>query len=250
MTSWSDLFSELDRWPAGKATFWWRDDDATIRTSALARLLALSELPLSIAVVPAHMRVSLADQIAEPRIDVLQHGFSHTNYQTDEQKKAELGDGRPLAAIQEELRRGWQRLSVLYGKRALPVLVPPWNRIDDKLAATLPSLGYGGLSAGLEPREMKGDGLIRNNVHIDIVDWTKQPRCFAGEAVPLDHAVSHLAARRTGEADADETTGFLTHHLAMDDASFAFAAEFLKRTSAHPAVQWRAARDIFAVVKS
>jgi hypothetical protein len=253
MTSWSDLFGELDRWPAGKATFWWRDDDATIRTAALARLLALSDLPLAIAVVPGHMRVSLAEQIAEPRIDVLQHGFTHTNYQADDQKKAELGDGRPLAAIQEELRRGWQRLSVLYGKRALPVLVPPWNRIDDKLAATLPGLGYVGLSAGLEPREAPGeapgDGLIRNNTHIDIVDWTKEPRCFAGETVALDHAVSHLAARRTGKADSEETTGFLTHHLAMDDESFSFAAEFLKRTAAHPAVQWRAARDIFAAGK-
>jgi len=249
MTGWNDLFSELDRWPAGKATFWWRDDDATIRTPALARLLALSDLPLAIAVVPGHMRVSLAEQIAEPRIDVLQHGFSHTNYQPDEQKKAELGNGRPLAAIQEELRRGWQRLSVLYGKRALPVLVPPWNRIDPKLAATLPSLGYVGLSAGLEPRESPGDGLIRNNAHIDIVDWTKQPRRFAGETVAFDHAVSHLVARRTGEVDSEEATGFMTHHLAMDDESFSFAAEFLKRTSAHPAVQWRAARDIFAAGK-
>jgi hypothetical protein len=249
MTGWNDLFSELDRWPAGKATFWWRDDDATIRTPALARLLALSDLPLAIAVVPGHMRVSLAEQIAEPRIDVLQHGFSHTNYQPDEQKKAELGSGRPLATIQEELRRGWQRLSVLYGKRALPVLVPPWNRIDPKLAATLPSLGYVGLSAGLEPRESPGDGLIRNNAHIDIVDWTKQPRRFAGETVAFDHAVSHLVARRTGEVDSEEATGFMTHHLAMDDESFSFAAEFLKRTSAHPAVQWRAARDIFAAGK-
>ena len=114
MTGWSDLISELDRWPAGKATFWWRDDDATIRSERLARLLALPDLPLSIAVVPAHMRVSLAEQIDQPRIDVLQHGFAHTNYQTDESKKAELGDARPLAAIQEELARGWQRLSVLY----------------------------------------------------------------------------------------------------------------------------------------
>ncbi|HEY2889382.1 MAG TPA: polysaccharide deacetylase family protein [Dongiaceae bacterium] len=253
MTGWNDLFAELDRWRAGKATFWWRDDDATIRTPALARLLALSDLPLSIAVVPACMRVSLAEQIAEPRIDVLQHGFSHTNYQSDDSKKAELGDARPLPVIQEELRRGWQRLSVLFGKRALRVLVPPWNRIDATLAATLPSLGYVGLSAGLEPRkaspEAGGDGLIRTNTHIDIVDWTKQPRCFAGETVALDHAVGHLAARRTGEADSEEATGFMTHHLAMDDDSFSFAAEFLKRTAAHPAVQWRAARDIFAVGK-
>ncbi len=248
MTGWNDLISELDRWPAGKATFWWRDDDATIRTERLARLLALPDLPLAIAVVPAHMRVSLAEQIDQPRIDVLQHGFAHTNYQADESKKAELGDARPLAAIQEELARGWQRLSVLYGKRALRVVVPPWNRIDDKVAAGLSAQGYIGLSID-HPRKPKDDGLIRANTHIDIIDWAAEPRCFAGESFCLDAAVTHLAQRRTGEADSEEPTGLLTHHLAMDDASFAFTAEFLKCTAAHPAVQWRAARDIFAIGK-
>jgi hypothetical protein len=248
MTGWSDLISELDRWPAGKATFWWRDDDATIRTERLARLLALPALPLSIAVVPANMRVSLAEQIADPRIDVLQHGFAHTNYQTDELKKAELGDARPLPAIQEELARGWQRLSVLYGKRALRVVVPPWNRIDDKVTAGLSGQGYVGLSID-GPRAAKDDGLIRANIHIDLIDWTAQPRRFAGEGFCLDAAVTHLVKRRTGEVDGEEPTGLLTHHLAMDDAGFAFTDDFLTRTSAHPAVQWRAARDIFAAGK-
>ncbi len=41
---------------AGVADFWWRDDDATTRTPALERLLALSttpRLPLALAVIPA-----------------------------------------------------------------------------------------------------------------------------------------------------------------------------------------------------
>ena len=194
------------------------------------------------------MRVSLAEQIDQPRIDVLQHGFTHTNYQADESKKAELGDGRPLAAVQEELARGWQRLSVLYGKRALRVVVPPWNRIDDRVTAGLSGLGYVGLSID-HPRKPKDDGLIRANTHIDIIDWAAEPRCFAGESFCLDAAVTHLAQRRTGEADSEEPTGLLTHHLAMDDASFAFTAEFLKCTAAHPAVRWRPARDIFTIGK-
>jgi hypothetical protein len=245
VTSWPDLFAELDRWPAGAATFWWRDDDATIRTTKLARLLALSDQPLAIAVVPARMRVSLAEQISEPRIDVLQHGFSHTNHQPPEEKKTELGDARPLASVTEELRRGWQRLSVMYGKRALRVVVPPWNRIAEPVIAALPGLGYVGLSID-HPRVNKDDGLIRANCHIDIIDWEAETRGFVGEDVCLNAAVMHLTMRRTGEADKEEPTGLLTHHLAMDDAGFAFTAEFIKRTAAHPAVQWRRARDIFA----
>lgn len=247
-TTWSDLFTELDRWPAGAATFWWRDDDATARNDRLARLLALSDRPLAIAVIPAFMRVTLTEQIDQPRIDVLQHGFSHTNYQPAKDKKTELGDARPASVVADDLRRGWQRLSVLYGKRALRVVVPPWNRIANGVVEALPGLGYVGLSID-RPRENKADGLIRANTHIDIIAWEANPRRFIGEDFCLNAAVTHLTKRRTGEADMGEPTGLLTHHLAMDDAGFAFTAEFLKRTAAHPAVQWRAARDIFAVGK-
>ena len=247
MTSWDDLFAELDRWPAGKATFWWRDDDATIRTDRLARLLQLSDLPLSIAVIPARMRLSLAGQIDEPRIDVLQHGFAHTKHEQPP-AKAELGSARPISAVQEELLRGWQRLSTLYGRKALQALVPPWNRIDAPLVPTLASLGYVGLSVD-KPRKRVDDGLVRANVHVDIIDWSVQPRRFIGEAACLEAAVAHLAQRRSGEVDGDEPTGILTHHLVMDDAAYAFTGEFLRRTAAHPAAKWLAAREIFPVGK-
>ena len=244
MTPWERLFAELDLWSVGKATFWWRDDDATIRTAALDRLLALAELPLALAVVPAHMRVSLADRLAGSRVDVLQHGFSHANHQPESDKQAELGDARPIPVMQEELARGWQRLTTLFGRRALHVLVPPWNRIDAALVATLSAQGYAGLSTS-QPREAVSDGLFRANSHIDIIDWLKRPRGFVGLEAALDQAIAHLAARRTGEADGLEPTCLLTHHLAMNDDAFAFAEAFLTRTAAHPAVQWLAARDIF-----
>jgi hypothetical protein len=35
----------------------------------------------------------------------------------------------------------------------------------------------------------------------------------------------------------------------MDAAAFAFMAELLARSAAHDAVQWRAARDIFAPIR-
>ncbi len=248
MTAWQKFFAELDRWPAGKATFWWRDDDASIRTAALERLLGLADLPLAVAVVPAHMRVNLAERLADSRVDVLQHGFSHANHQPRGEKRAELGDARPLAIMQEELARGWQRLETLFGRRALRVLVPPWNRIDERLVATLAGRGYVGLSTS-QPRGAPFDGLYRANTHIDIVDWFKQPRGFIGLETALGLATDHLARRRAGAVDAEEPTGLLTHHLVMDDAAFAFSAEFLTRSAAHPAVQWRAARDIFPAVR-
>jgi hypothetical protein len=244
MSSWEEFFAELDLWPAGKATFWWRDDDATASSPSLDRLLALPNLPLALAVVPAHMRLTLAERLAGSRVDVLQHGFTHDNHQPSSDKKAELGNARPLALMQEELARGWQRLAALFGRRALRVLVPPWNRIDDGLVATLSAQGYTGLSTA-QPREDAGDGLVRANSHIDIVDWMVNPRKFIGLETALGLGVAHLSARRKGEADPLEPTGLLTHHLAMDDEGFAFTRDLLARSAAHPAVQWMAARDIF-----
>jgi hypothetical protein len=255
MTGWRHLFAELDRWPAGKATLWWRDDDASAGSPALDRLLALADKPLALAVVPAQIRTSLADRLAGGRVDVLQHGFAHINHQGPGEKKAEFGSARPLASMQEELGRGWQRLAGLFGRQALPVMVPPWNRIDSRLAATLADFGYIGLStyrarearrAGVDGAMATPGGLVQVNTHVDILAWgAKAPR-FIGLEAALGLVVSHLAGRRTGIADPGEPTGLLTHHLTMDDASFAFAEAFLERSAAHPAVQWLAARDIFA----
>jgi hypothetical protein len=244
LTAWQKFFAELDRWPARKATFWWRDDDASAPSAALDRLLGLCEQPLALAVVPAKLRTSLAERLAGSRVDVLQHGFKHANHQPRGEKKAEFGNARALAVMQEELARGWQRLAAVFGQRALRVLVPPWNRIDERLVATLAGQGYGGLSTA-QPRDGAATGLFQANSHVDIVDWARRPREFIGVEAALDLAIGHLAARRAGAVDAEEPTGLLTHHLVMDDAAFAFAGEFLARSAAHQAVQWRAARDIF-----
>src|SRR5260370_330913 len=138
MSAWQSLMDELDRWPAGTATFWWRDDDATAASPALDRLPALSDQPLALAGIPAR------------------------------------GPRRPGAA-----------------------------------------------------------GPFRANAHVDIVDW-RDDRQFIGVTTAIALAVGHLAQRRRGNADANEPTGLLTHHLVMDDAAYAFTGEFLARSAAHP----------------
>src|SRR5262249_49112897 len=153
-------------------------------------LLQLSDLPLSIAVIPALAERSLVELLADPRIDVLQHGYSHTNHEPPGGRKTELGAARPVQAMQEELMHGWQSLSTLFGRQALQVLVPPWNRIDSVLAETLPELGYVGLSTD-KPRRPESSGLFRCNIHIDIMDWEAHPRKFIGESSALQAAVTH-----------------------------------------------------------
>ncbi|HEY9056564.1 MAG TPA: hypothetical protein VIN77_05390, partial [Aurantimonas sp.] len=58
------LLRELDQWTADGRTvaLWWRDDDATQPTPALARLVAAAQrhrAPLALAVVPSPMSDAL-----------------------------------------------------------------------------------------------------------------------------------------------------------------------------------------------
>jgi len=195
-----------------------------------------------------HVRFAETDRTDAGRnVDVLQHGYAHRNHEPPEAKKAELGAARPATAVCEELHLGARLLAAAFGTQALPVLVPPWNRIAEPVIDLLAGEGYRGLSTqgprppGASPQR----GIRRVNTHVDIVDW-RGGRGFIGLEAAIDLAVGHLGARREARAAADEPTGFLTHHLVLEDAAFDFTAEFLARTAEHPAVQWRSARDIFA----
>lgn len=250
MTSspWTALSDELGRWHAeGRvADLWWRDDDAVNATPALDRLLSLTGahgvFPV-LAVIPAAARTSLFHSLAHhPRVMVAQHGWAHANHAAPPAKKCELGTERPAAAVLAELCRGRERLAALAGARFLPVLVPPWNRIADDVAAALGGVGFTGLST-FTPRGAAPPGLVQVNTHADPIAWRGGGGLDAEAA--LTAATAHLAAKREGHADGGEATGLLTHHLVQDDATWDFLARFLDVTAAHPAVRWRDGAALF-----
>jgi hypothetical protein len=238
---WAALRDELDRWAAADrvATFWWRDDDATEPTPALERLLAATAskaIPLALAVIPAGATQALADRLASaPAVTVLQHGWDHRNRAQPDDKKTELGDDRPVAAVMHDLDRGRDRLRALFADRfCADVIVPPWNRIGPRIAAALAERGvalslYGGRPAGASGRL---------DSHADVIAW-KTGGGFVGETTALSRIVDHLAARRTGAADPREATGLLTHHLVHDAATWAFLDRLAALIAKHPAAAWR-----------
>jgi len=248
-TSWHDLVEELDAWTAAgrTATFWWRDDDAKIPRESLGRMVALAEsraVPLSLAVIPAGVVPELAVFLKPCSfVSVLQHGWSHANHAAPSAKKCELGADRPIEAVLAELAEGKGVLERLFGPRALPVLVPPWNRIASGVEARLTELGLTGLST-YGPRRNAPPGVTCVNTHVDPVAW-ESGGGFVGEAEALGMAVAHLRARRLGEVDADEPTGLLTHHLVMDAETWAFTERFLHMTLSHPAACWMPAETLF-----
>lgn len=251
MTSWPALKAEIDRWAdeGHTATFWWRDDDATHATPELDRLLRISKdaaAPIALAVIPATADKGLAARLAsEDGVDVLQHGYAHRNHEPEDRPKSELGPSRDPAQAMGELTEGWSRLNDLFGGKALPVLVPPWNRMDAALREKLPGVGLRGVSA-FKPRSEPAtpEGLIRVNTHVDIIDW-RGNRGFVGEAPALAATLDHLERRREGTVDPAEPTGILSHHLDHDDGCTAFLGRLAALVSDHPAAAWISARELF-----
>jgi hypothetical protein len=248
MTGWQALVDEAARWHnAGRtADLWWRDDDAVDATADLDRLLAIhrdTEAPLALAVVPAKATAALAARLADlPGIDVLQHGYAHANHAAPPAKKIELGLERPAMLVLGELGTGWLALERMFAGKALPVMVPPWNRIASVLVPTLPEIGYRGLSTfGPRARPKPVRGLRQVNTHVDLIDW--KSRAFVGEEAALAALVAALARARAGDP---EPVGLLSHHLAMDDGAWDFLRSILERTIAMPGLRMAAARGLFA----
>lgn len=244
--TWQNLTRELDQWFASgrAATLWWRDDDATGSGGALDRLLAVSRrggAPVALAVVPAHIEEGLVASVSGTPTRVLQHGIRHVNRAPPDARKCELIDD---AAVEAELADGLARLAALFDDVALPVLVPPWNRVDPALVPRLAALGFRGLSRFKSRDGGTIMGMHQVNTHIDIMDWGSGGG-FRGEAESLSAVVEHLRARRLAVVDADEPTGLLTHHLDHDEPCWTFIDRLLVETCGHPAVRWLSAGEIF-----
>ena len=246
------LARELDLWIAAgrRATLWLRDDDACADSPALARLVALvraHRVPVAIAAIPASLEASLIDALRDlVEATIVQHGFAHRNHAKAGERSAELCDGSDVRVRLDELRDGRERLARAFGERFVPILVPPWNRAGAALLPDLAAAGFTGLSR-FGPRVLReaAPGLPQVNAHVDPIAWRRDRRFIGAEAASA-RLVEHLRARREGACDADEPTGLLTHHLAFDDAAFAFVDELLARTRNHPACVWLDARRAFA----
>ncbi|MGO7038484.1 polysaccharide deacetylase family protein [Rhizobium acaciae] len=242
--AWDPLHRELDRWQAAGrvARFWLRDDDAIEPTPALETLMALacqSQIPLTLAVIPGLTGEALAARLVEDAaVAVAVHGWSHTNHAGPERKKQELGGERPADVVLGELAEGFRLLQQLHPARFLPVLVPPWNRIDAALIPALPALGFAALSVY---GRAKGDGpMPLLNTHVDIIDW-HGTRGGRSEAELVTELVAELRHRFAGS---DEPVGVLTHHLVHDAAAWDFLSALFAVTGRHPAVRWPFASEL------
>jgi len=251
LKAWLMLQQELDLWAdSGKtATFWWRDDDAVEETPQLHLLDVLSlemKVPVSLAVIPSGMHRSLPLYLRQrDNFIAIQHGFGHRSYALKGMKKIELGGVRSDDDIQSDLVRGRSQLDTAFGEQFIPVLVPPWNRIERRVYPALIGAGFSGVSS-MWARETAYPvkGLLQVNAHLDPVDW-RHGRGFIGETIAIEQIHQHLSSRRLAGGDIAEATGILTHHLVQSDEVWAFCRTLFETLNRHPAVQWFDARKIW-----
>lgn len=244
MATWAELDEELGKWSSqGETpTFWWRDDDTEACTDPLDRLISLSErfdAPLHLAVIPHAIDVKLAERLsASPQVYTLQHGYAHKNHEPKGTRASEVGKLRDLALIEKDLREGWRRMQMARLPNLLPVFVPPWNRIGEKVLPYLPVWGYAALSGfDARPHPEPVADLQHFNGHIDPIRW-KEGAKFAGVEKTLEQCVRHLRKRRLEHAYRYEPTGFVSHHLQTDEDTWRFMEALMSRLTHNAATRW------------
>ncbi len=244
---------ELDLWARERRTakFWWRDDDAQDVSDRLSRMLATAarfDVKIGLSVIPAKLKPRLVKALErEKHAQVLVHGFAHENHARPGQAKRELGGARSSNDIVADLERGIALMRASFGRRLLPVLVPPWNRIAPAAVEQLPALGYCGLSTW-KPRTAAHPmpGLMQVNTHLDVIDW-RRGRVVKDEGLIAGLLLRKLRWRRASQARAAEPLGLLTHHAYWDAAKERIIVNLLEATRGHPAVQWHTPAAVFGL---
>jgi hypothetical protein len=248
---WALLQEEFDVWSelGTPADLWWRDDDAAAPGPKLERLVEVSAgAGLLLAVIPAKCDSALPSMLSHaPLVRVAQHGYAHVNHAPRGQGLGawELGLHREMDAVLTELDRGRDLLETYFGSNFLPVVVPPWNRIDPLLFEPLASRGYRAVSTfGARSSIHLVKGLKAVNAHCDPIRW-KTGAKFGGELKTIKQLVGHLTEKRRGLVDANEPTGYLTHHIDLDDEGWMFSQCLAEVVRQHPGARWSPPSVVF-----
>ena len=245
-SAWQPLIGELDQWQAAgrSALFWWRDDDAIEHTPQLDQLDRLSrrhDAPLSLAVIPAKLQNSLVGYLdGRDHICIFQHGYAHKSYAARGEKKIEIGGLRQDNQIEDDLLQGFDILTEAFGDQYLPVLVPPWNRIEARCYPIIEKVGLCGVSSMWARKTARPvPGLLQVNTHLDPVNW-RGDRGMIDQQFAINQLELHLYCKRAGFLDAEEPTGILTHHLEQTEAVWEFCDRLFELIGEHPAAAWTA----------
>jgi len=227
---------------SGTIDIWWRDDDAGRDCARLDALLALagqSRRPLSLAVVPAWLEPEVVAKIRASDVCVLQHGWAHADHAADGSRQIELGGTLTAAACRDQLARGKAILEQAFGDRFLPVLVPPWNRIDGNCLEIAAELGYTAVSTFADDARALDHGLAEVNTHVDLIDWQhgRRMKPLAELRAAIDRLVGDPALG---------TLGVMSHHLDMTPADLNALEQLFGYVDTIARCRWASPAQLFS----
>lgn len=236
------LLAALDR-AAAPVRLFVRDDDAgwaDDRLFALLDTMDAAEVPIDLAAIPAALAddtaAALRRRMELQPLGVHQHGFAHTNHET-EGRKCEFGAARPAAARLDDLRNGRQRLLAQFDGRLDAIFTPPWNRCTADTPAQLAALGVSALSR--DRGAPAQSALAEIPIH---VDWSRQWREATADG---SDPAARIAAAMAAPVRAGETAvGLMLHHAVTADDELAVLRRLLRTWRAHPRARWCAMRSL------
>jgi hypothetical protein len=213
-----------------------RVDDVGIHAAEESTLIgetAAMGHAVNAAVVPTHASSTTGwlPRLAAkfPGIEIHQHGWSHTNYESTE-RKGEFGSARPLEERTREIGQGKALLEQRFGPSFVAVFCPPWNRLSRDVIDICHALSFAGVSAF---REVALPPPMRNlSANIDV---TKVVRMGTSPEDGLLAATATVLSRSQGprlmihphdltEGETGAVLGFLARALSFGIRAVPFSS--------------------------
>jgi uncharacterized protein DUF2334 len=223
-------------------TVFFRADDVAVpgkQFSELIHVFASHGVPLSMSVVPTWLtkaRWKGVNRLCQKNSKLwcfYQHGWRHINHETVG-KNFEFGSARPLSAIEQDLTRGYERLTNIMQDAFYPVFTPPWNRCSKETLTVLKTLGFRAVSRSRGAAPATPADLPDFQVNVDL-HTRKEGTASLGW--------KNLYAEMTAGI-ADGFCGIMIHHQRMNDNALTFLDLLLERMKANDAFCFYHLKDL------
>lgn len=144
--------------------FFIRDDDAWTMDKSFRFFFDAAierKVPVVYAVIPGKMEKGLirflrrAKERAPHLLDIVQHGWLHTNHSRTEGKKYEFGASRSLKDQREDIQRGLKQMRLSFGDQFTPAFVPPYHGYDQRTLRILEEERFWSFSIGRQDKKCR-----------------------------------------------------------------------------------------------
>lgn len=111
-------------------------------------------VPVIHAVIPGRMDKGLIEFLRRAKekspqlLDIVQHGWMHTNHSKTQREKYEFGASRSMRSQREDIERGSKLMRQAFGNQFTTAFVPPFHGFDNRTFKALEEKEFLAFSAG------------------------------------------------------------------------------------------------------